>query len=92
VSDGLSRAHVVVRGLVQGVYFRGETRERARSVGVAGWVRNRPDGAVEAVFEGAGERVESMVAWCRRGPAGARVDDVAVDWQQPDGEQGFSIR
>jgi acylphosphatase len=92
VSEGLSRAHVVVRGLVQGVYFRGETRERARSLGVAGWVRNRPDGAVEAVFEGAGERVESMVAWCRRGPAGARVDDVAVDWQQPDGEQGFSIR
>jgi acylphosphatase len=77
---------------VQGVYFRGETRERARSLGVAGWVRNRPDGAVEAMFEGAGERVESMVAWCRRGPAGARVDDVAVDWQQPDGEQGFSIR
>jgi acylphosphatase len=92
VSEGLSRAHVVVRGLVQGVYFRGETRERARSLGVAGWVRNRPDGAVEAMFEGAGERVESMVAWCRRGPAGARVDDVAVDWQQPDGEQGFSIR
>ena len=88
----MKRAHVVVRGAVQGVFFRAETRDRARSLGVDGWVRNTPDGTVEAVFEGEEERVESMVEWCRRGPAGARVEDVDADWTAPEGETGFSIR
>jgi acylphosphatase len=77
---------------VQGVYFRSDTRDRARSLGVSGWVRNAPDGSVEAVFEGEEERVQSMVAWCRRGPGGARVDEVLVDWEEPAGERGFSVR
>jgi acylphosphatase len=77
---------------VQGVFFRVETRDRARSLGLGGWVRNMPDGAVEAVFEGDEERIESMVAWCERGPRGARVDDVDVTWAEPQGEDGFSIR
>jgi acylphosphatase len=85
------RAHVVVRGHVQGVFFRGSARDRARSLGVAGWARNNPDGTVEAVFEGPGERVESMVAWCRRGPAGADVRGVEVEWGEPRGEDGFSV-
>jgi len=85
------RAHVVVRGSVQGVFFRAETRDRARSLGLAGWVRNAPDGTVEAAFEGDDERVESMVEWCRRGPAGARVEDVGVAWVEPEGAEGFSI-
>jgi acylphosphatase len=86
------RARVIVRGRVQGVSFRMLTSDRARSRGVAGWVRNRPDGAVEAVFEGQEEAVGSLVDWCRRGPAGAIVDSVDVAWETPRGEQGFVIR
>ena len=86
------RAHVVVRGRVQGVSFRVLTRDRARSRGVAGWVRNRPDGAVEAVFEGADEAVESLVAWCGRGPAGAQVESIEVTREAPRGESGFAVR
>jgi len=88
----LKRAEVVVRGAVQGVFFRAETRDRARSLGLAGWVRNAADGSVEGVFEGEDERVESMVEWCRRGPRGARVDDVEVTWSEALAEDGFSIR
>ena len=88
----MKRARVVVRGSVQGVFFRVETRDRARSLGLAGWVRNQPDGSVEAAFEGEAERIESMVEWCRSGPAGARVDDMEVAWGDPEGEDGFSIR
>jgi acylphosphatase len=87
----VKRARVRATGLVQGVYFRAETQARARSLGVAGWVRNAPDGAVEAVFEGEDERVDSMVAWCRRGPAGARVEDVSVRWEEPLGDDGFHV-
>ena len=87
-----ARAGVVVRGHVQGVFFRDETRRRARSLGVSGWVANRPDGTVEAVFEGRRDAVESMVEWCRRGPSGARVDDVQAAWEDPRGEDGFAVR
>lgn len=83
------RAHVTVRGRVQGVGFRYATAGRARSLDVAGWVRNNADGTVEAVFEGEPERVDTLVAWCRRGPAGARVDDVRVELEAPSGERGF---
>ena len=88
----MKRAKVIVRGSVQGVFFRAESRDRARSLGLAGWVRNVPDGTVEAVFEGEDERVESLVEWCSRGPAGARVEQVDVDWSEPEGDQRFSIR
>ena len=87
----MKRAQVVVRGQVQGVFFRAETRDRARSLGLGGWVRNAPDGSVQAVFEGEDERVESMVAWCRRGPSGGQVDDVEVAWSEPEGEREFAI-
>jgi acylphosphatase len=87
----VKRARVTVRGLVQGVYFRADTQARARSLGVRGWVRNVGDGSLEAVFEGEDEPVESMVAWCRRGPAGARIDDVEVTWEEPAGEQDFRV-
>jgi acylphosphatase len=83
---------VRVSGRVQGVFFRVETRERAHSLGLSGWVRNREDGSVEAVFEGDDERVRSMVDWCARGPAGAQVDQVDVKWEpEPRGEQGFRV-
>ena len=88
----MKRAEVTVRGMVQGVFFRVETRDRARSLGLSGWVANAGDGTVRAAFEGEDERVESMIDWCRRGPSGAQVDDVAVTWVEPEGEQGFVIR
>jgi acylphosphatase len=88
----LKRAKVIVQGSVQGVFFRAEARDRARALGLSGWVRNVPDGTVEAVFEGEPERVSTMVEWCRRGPSGAGVENVDVDWSEPQGEEGFSIR
>jgi acylphosphatase len=88
----MKRARVVVSGVVQGVFFRTETRDRSRSLGVAGWIRNVPDGTVEAAFEGDDERVDSIVEWCRRGPSGASVENVEVEWIEPEGEEGFSIR
>jgi acylphosphatase len=87
----VKRAHVVVTGRVQGVGFRMAAAERARSRGVAGSIRNLPDGSVEATFEGEPDSVEALVAWCRRGPRGARIDDVAVELETPKGDSGFRI-
>jgi acylphosphatase len=87
-----ARARVVIRGRVQGVFFRAEAAERARSLGLAGWVRNNRDGTVEAVFQGDRDRIESMVAWCRRGPAAASVEDVEVEWTEIRDERGFATR
>ena len=81
-----------VRGRVQGVFFRAETRARAESLGVAGWVKNAEDGSLEAVFEGPDERVESLLDWVRRGPAGAQVGEVESADEQPVGEIGFRVR
>jgi acylphosphatase len=88
----MKRVRVRAKGRVQGVFFRAETRSRAESLGLAGWVRNAPDGTVEAVFEGDPERVDSMVEWSRRGPSGARVEDLDVTTEEPAGEAGFQVR
>lgn len=88
----MQRRRVVVQGHVQGVFFRETMRRRAAAAGVAGWVRNRPDGAVEAVFEGEREAVERLVAYVREGPRGARVDWVDVGAEEPEGLAGFEIR
>ncbi len=88
----LRRAHVIASGRVQGVGFRYEARAYADSLGLSGWVRNRLDGSVEAVFEGAPERVELALHWCRRGPSAAYVDEVEIEWEEPSGENGFRIR
>ena len=86
------RAHVLVSGRVQGVFFRFETRRLARRLGIAGWVKNRRDGQVESVFEGEREVVERMVEFCRQGSSGARVTNVEVRWEAPTGEfEGFSV-
>jgi acylphosphatase len=91
VSEARVRARI--RGRVQGVFFRVETRDRASSLGVGGWVSNEPDGSVEAVFEGDRDKLESLLAWCRRGPRGAEVEDVEVNWEEPRGDlSGFSVR
>lgn len=87
----MTRARVRVRGRVQGVFFRVETRDRARSLGLVGWVRNCSDGSVEAVFQGEPERVQSMVDWCGRGPSGASVDSVDVNWEEPTDEAAFRV-
>jgi acylphosphatase len=82
---------VIVKGRVQGVFFRAETRDRAASLGLGGWVRNNTDGTVEAEFEGERERVESMIDWCRKGTALAEVEDVEVAWVEPRDEPGFTV-
>ncbi|MFN8025260.1 MAG: acylphosphatase [Acidimicrobiia bacterium] len=86
------RKRVVVTGRVQGVWFRESCRREAEALGVAGWVRNRPDGTVEGVFEGSSGAVDRLVAWCHEGPARARVDRVEVTLETPQGEQGFAVR
>ena len=91
MSDAV-RKRVVVRGRVQGVFFRDTTRRQASSRGVAGWVCNRPDGAVEAVFEGEPDAVESLVRFASEGPRGADVADVEVSDEEPEGLSGFEVR
>lgn len=85
------RRRVIVHGLVQGVFFRDATRRRALAAAVSGWVRNRPDGSVEAAFEGERDAVERLVAFCENGPRGARVDWIDVVAEEPEGLQGFEV-
>ena len=85
------RRRVVITGRVQGVFFRDSTRREARRRRVAGWVTNRPDGSVEAVFEGEPHAVEAVVAWTRRGPVRARVESHTVTQEEPAGEDGFRV-
>jgi acylphosphatase len=85
------RRRVVITGRVQGVFFRDSCQRQAASTGVSGWVRNRRDGAVEAAFEGEPHAVERMIAWCRHGSSGARVDSVEVIDEDPEGERGFRV-
>jgi acylphosphatase len=88
----MERRRVVVHGRVQGVWFRGSTEAEARAAGLAGWVRNRADGTVEAVFEGRPEAVARLVAFCRRGPRSARVDRLEEFDEVPEGLTDFRVR
>lgn len=87
----MTRMHVLVSGKVQGVWFRESTRKEAERLGVGGWVRNLPDGRVEAVFTGAAPAVADLVAWCHRGPDGAQVATVAATPQEGPQEPGFRV-
>jgi acylphosphatase len=87
----VQRRHVVIYGFVQGVGFRFGVERMALSRGVAGWVRNRGDGAVEAVFEGEPDDVEALVEFCRRGPRGADVERIEVAEESPEGLGGFRV-
>jgi len=88
----VKRLRVIARGRVQGVFFRDSVRRLAARLGVAGWVHNRADGSIEAVFEGDAGAVEELVAFCREGPPGARVEAVDVAVEEPQGERGFTVR
>jgi acylphosphatase len=88
-----ARAHVYVSGRVQGVFFRSETQDEAIRHGLTGWVRNLPNGSVEAVFEGEKENVEKLIEFCRKGPPGARVTKVDVTWEDYTGQfKSFTMR
>ncbi len=87
-----TRVRALVSGTVQGVGFRFSTVQQAQRLGVSGWVRNLPDGRVEAVFEGEGAAVEQAIAWCHQGPAAARVSQVETRTESPEGLQGFETR
>jgi acylphosphatase len=83
-----SRAHLKIRGRVQGVYYRASMVREAQDLGLTGWVMNCADGSVESVAEGARSALDALIAWCRQGPSGARVDQVEIHWQVP--QRGFS--
>jgi len=87
-----ARAHVRIEGIVQGVFFRKHMKERADALGVAGWVRNNPDGSVEAVLEGDIESVKELIKWALTGPPAAVVKRVCVEWEDYRGDfEGFRI-
>ncbi len=92
-NEGAERARVLVSGSVQGVFFRDSTREKAESLSLAGWVRNLPDGNVEAVFEGSAPNVREMIEWCEAGPPRATVENVEVTHEPPEaGPSDFEVR
>ncbi len=91
MSDQVIRRRAIVHGVVQGVFFRDTLRRLAQARNVAGSAVNRPDGAVEAVFEGSPDAVEALLDFCRVGPSGARVDRVDASEEPPEGERGFRI-
>ena len=91
-AEARTRCRVVVHGRVQGVFFRGSTQDEARRAGADGWVRNRSDGSVEAVFEGTADAVEDLVRFCRVGPGWADVERVEVIEEAPEGLRGFHVR
>jgi len=89
----MQRVHLIARGRVQGVYFRASARDRARQLGLSGWVRNCPDGSVAILAEGERARLEQLVVWCHGGPPGAVVTGLDAEWREASGEfVGFVVR
>ncbi len=86
IMENKIRAHVIITGRVQGVFFRMETKYAAEGFGVVGWVRNMMDGSVEAVFEGEEPHVKATITWCQTGPPRARVSNVDITWQDYTGK------
>lgn len=76
-----ARAHIIIEGRVQGVFYRSNTKKMADKLGVKGWIRNLPDGRVEAVFEGEKEDIKKLLSWCWVGPPGAKVTNIEVEWE-----------
>lgn len=89
----IKRVHVIIHGTIQGVYFRDYTKAEALEIGVAGWIKNMPDGTVETVVEGEEEKVEQMLKWLEKGSPGSEVTQIIVKEERPYGETGaFNIR
>ena len=89
---GVMRAHIIVNGLVQGVFFRANTRDMAKRLGLTGWVRNMRDGSVEVIAEGEREGIDQLIEWCRHGPPSSRIDSVSKEFSEATGEfTGFKI-
>jgi len=87
------RVHLVISGRVQGVWYRGSTKQRAEDLGLTGWVRNCESGQVEVVVEGTNVAIDKLVSWCRTGPSMARVTDVRIDFEDYSGEfVGFRVK
>ncbi len=87
------RVHLIIHGFVQGVFYRASTREAALRLGLKGWVRNLPDGNVEAVFEGPVEKLQKAIEWCKEGPPGAKVTKIDPKWDDYSGEfNSFEVR
>jgi len=84
--------HLIVRGKVQGVWYRAGTQEQAQKLDIAGWVRNLPDGSVEIQAEGLRENLDALIKWCRQGPPSAEVKDIDEEWNRPSGFVTFQIR
>ena len=92
-SNDHERAHVRISGQVQGVFFRDSTRQKAQALKLKGWVKNLPDGSVEALFEGPSEKVREMLGWCEEGPRHASVENVDTDFEDAGGDlSGFEVR
>jgi acylphosphatase len=88
-----ARVRLKISGRVQGVYFRASALQQAQKLGLTGWVMNCSDGSVEALAEGARAKLDELIAWCRLGPSGARVTNVAIKWESPEhGFRGFTIK
>jgi acylphosphatase len=89
----IARLHIVIEGIVQGVFFRAGTKGKSCKLGLTGWVKNCSDGRVEAVFEGDIDKIDQIVEWCKKGPPGAVVRNVETIWEQATGEyDSFSIK
>jgi acylphosphatase len=91
-ADGRRAVHLLITGKVQGVCYRAWTAENARALGLNGWVRNRRDGSVEAVFAGLGEQVRAMIILCRRGPQSALVEGIEIIGEGCSADPGFEVR
>ncbi|MDG6220821.1 MAG: acylphosphatase [Candidatus Thermoplasmatota archaeon] len=85
------RAHIFFTGKVQGVYFRANTNQKAKEMGIRGWVKNMPDGRVEAVFEGSREGVDATIEYCKNGQPYARVLETEIRWEEPKGDPSFLV-
>ena len=89
----IARLHIVIEGIVQGVFYRASTIEESSKLGLTGWVKNCSDGRVEAVFEGEIDKIEQIVEWCKKGPPGAVVSNVETIWEQATGNyDSFTIK
>jgi len=88
-----ARVHIIVHGVVQGVFFRSTTAEKGLSLGLTGWAKNLPDGTVEIISEGEKEKLERLVEWSKKGPPSAVVTSIDVNWEEPKNEfETFNVR